>query len=188
LQNDQTLPPFQIAARAHGLLREPEMDQLIAEHAESLTQSRLGAGQNDSKIRRSQTVFLGEQEYAWLYQRLWEAAVEINRRFFCVDISGIEGNVQLARYDSTDQGFYDWHTDFGDVAPGRKISISIQLSDPEDYDGGDLELRFRGQPATMDKTRGTVIAFPSFVLHRVTPVSRGTRWSLVAWVIGTRWR
>ena len=188
MADEQNLPPFQIAATAQGLLREQEMDQLIAEHADALVQSRLGAGQSDPNIRRSQTVFLGKEEYGWLYRRLFEAAVELNRRFFCVDISDVEGNVQLACYDASNRGFYDWHTDFGDVAPRRKISISIQLSRSEDYEGGDLELLFRGQPARAERARGTLIAFPSFALHRVTPVTRGTRWSLVAWITGARWR
>lgn len=188
LHEEQTLPRFQIAATAQGLLREPEMDQLIAIHAASLTQSRLGAGQNDPRIRRSQTVFLSRGEHEWLYRRLWEAAVELNRLFFCVDISDVEGNVQLARYDSSDRGFYDWHTDFGDVAPRRKISISVQLSRSEDYEGGDIELLYKGQPEKAERARGTVIAFPSFALHRVTPVTRGARWSLVAWITGARWR
>ncbi|HUF73295.1 MAG TPA: 2OG-Fe(II) oxygenase [Gammaproteobacteria bacterium] len=94
----------------------------------------------------------------------------------------------IARYDSSDQGFYDWHTDFGDIAPRRTISITVQLSRPEDYDGGELELFFRSPPASMDRTRGAFIAFPSFAVHRVAPVTRGTRWSLVAWICGDRWR
>jgi PKHD-type hydroxylase len=170
------------------MLRAEEMDKLIAENKRLLTEGRLGAGQNDPNIRRSQTVFLDKAEYGWLYRRLWETAVELNRMFFCVDISDVEGNVQLARYDSSDSGFYDWHTDFGDVAPRRKISISVQLSDSGDYDGGDLELLYRGQPAVAERERGTIIAFPSWVLHRVTPVTRGERWSLVAWITGARWR
>ena len=100
----------------------------------------------------------------------------------------MEGNIQLARYDGTDQGFYDWHTDFAGFRPLRKISVSIQLSRSEDYEGGDLELLFGNQAEAMDRTRGAFIAFPSFVLHRVTPVTRGTRWSLVAWILGNRWR
>lgn len=188
LADEQTLPPFQIAAIAQGLLREPEIDQLIGDHAASLTEGRLGSGQSDPRIRRSRTVFLDKDQYGWLYRRLWEGVVELNRRFFCVDISDVEGNVQLACYDASNSGFYDWHTDFGDIAPRRKISISIQLSRSEDYDGGDLELLFRGQPEKAEREKGTLIAFPSFVLHRVTPVTRGTRWSLVAWITGTRWR
>lgn len=186
--DESTLPPFQIAASAQGVLLDQEIDQLIADNASLLTQGRLGAGQSDPNIRRSQTVFLPRTDYGWLYQKIWQAAAELNRLFFCVDISDVEGNVQLARYDSSNQGFYDWHTDFGDVAPRRKISISIQLSHSDDYEGGDLELRYRGKPDIADRTKGTVIAFPSFVLHRVTPVIGGTRWSLVAWITGSRWR
>ena len=189
MSNEQNLPPFQIAATARDLFSEQEMDQLIGDHAASLTESKLGTGRGDPEIRRSQVVLIEKTErYAWLYQRFWSAAEELNRRFFCVDISYIEGNIQLARYDSSDHGFYNWHTDFGDIAPHRKISITVQLSRPEDYEGGDLELFFRDPPYRMDRTRGAFIAFPSFVLHRVAPVTRGTRWSLVAWISGDRWR
>ena len=66
--------------------------------------------------------------------------------------------------------------------------MTVQLSRPEDYEGGDLELFFGSEPYRVQKSRGTVIAFPSFALHRVTPVTRGTRWSLFAWICGARWR
>jgi PKHD-type hydroxylase len=165
------------------------MDRLIAEHEPLLSEAILGPGNSDPGIRRSQTVFLPHVDrYRWLYERIWNAAAECNRLFFAVDISGVEGNIQLARYGSSDAGFYNWHTDFADIAPLRKISVSVQLSASGDYDGGDLELLFREMPYAMDRTRGTLIAFPSFTLHRVTPVTRGTRWSLVAWINGPRWR
>lgn len=188
-QQKQELPLFQPFATAQGFLTEQEMDRLIADHAPLLSEGRLGFGNSDAAIRRSQTVFFGpEQKYAWLYDRLWGAAQECNRRFFCVDLAGVEANVQLARYDSTDRGFYDWHTDFAGIRPLRKLSISIQLSNPEDYAGGDLELLYGTEPQKLDRSRGNFIVFPSFMLHRVTPVTRGTRWSLVAWILGTRWR
>jgi PKHD-type hydroxylase len=108
--------------------------------------------------------------------------------FFNVDIAGIEPNVQLTRYDASDQGHYTWHTDFAGLMPNRKISISVQLSGPSDYDGGDLQLLFSDSPFSLPKDRGALLAFPSFMLHRVKPVTRGTRWSLVAWIVGERWR
>jgi predicted 2-oxoglutarate/Fe(II)-dependent dioxygenase YbiX len=186
--DERALPPFQIVATASGLFSDAEMDRLIAEHEPLLTQSRLGTGRADANIRRSQVVLIeNTEEYQWLYRRFWQAAQELNRRYFCVDIAYIEGNIQLARYDSSDRGFYDWHTDFADLAPRRKISITVQLSRPEDYEGGDLELLFLSSPRRMDRTRGAFIAFPSFAVHRVTPVTRGTRWSLVAWISGRRW-
>lgn len=114
-------------------------------------------------------------------------AVELNRRYFCVEINAI-GSVQIARYDAADQGFFDWHLDFGPPAPHRKISITVQLSDPADYEGGDLEFAFRREPHRAERQRGMIIAFPSWLMHRVSPVTRGTRWSLVSWIIGPRWR
>ena len=170
-------------------MSDVEIDRLIAENAPLLQEGKLGAGATHVDVRRSQVAFLGmEDKHRWLYERIWLAAKECNRLFFCVDIQSVEANIQLARYDQSDQGFYNWHTDFGGVRPLRKISISIQLSGPEDYDGGELELMFGTEPQVGDKTKGTFIAFPSFMLHRVAPVTRGTRWSLVAWILGPRWR
>jgi predicted 2-oxoglutarate/Fe(II)-dependent dioxygenase YbiX len=183
------LPLFQPFGTAAGFLADAEIDRLIAEHASQLSEGKLGPGNTNAQIRRSHVVMLGtEEKYAWLYEKLWSAAQECNRLFFCVDIAGVEANVQLARYDSSNLGFYNWHTDFAGIRPLRKISISIQLSRPEDYEGGDLELMYGIEPHKLDKTRGALIAFPSFMLHRVTPVTRGTRWSLVAWILGARWR
>lgn len=186
---NKELPLFQPFATAAGFLSDAEIDRLVAEHVPRLAEGRLGFGGTNATIRRSQVVLLGmEERYRWLYERLWTAAQECNRLFFSVDIAGVEANVQLARYDSGNRGFYDWHTDFAGIAPRRKISLSIQLSRPEDYDGGDLELLYGNEPQRLDRTRGTLIAFPSFMLHRVAPVTRGVRWSLVAWIIGNRWR
>ena len=182
-------PPFQMVATARSFLTDAEMDNLLAEHQASVRDALLGAGDKNPHVRRSQVAFFGaEAKHRWLYERIWECAEEINRLGMGVEISGLEGNIQLARYDSSEQGFYDWHTDFAGYRPLRKISISIQLSRSEDYDGGDLELFFVNQPQKCERARGTLIAFPSFVLHRVAPVTRGTRWSLVAWVLGKRWR
>ena len=187
--NEAELPLFQPFASAAGFLADGDMDRLIADHAPLLSEGRLARGNTDAQIRRSQIVMLGqERKYDWLYQRIWEAAQECNRRFFCVDVVGVEANIQLARYDSSNSGFYDWHTDFAGIRPLRKLSISIQLSRSEDYEGGDLELQYGPHSQKLDRARGAFLIFPSFMLHRVTPVTRGTRWSLVAWILGRRWR
>jgi PKHD-type hydroxylase len=183
------LPPFPSHAVAPGFLTDAEIDRLIAEHQSLVTEGKLGFGAMDTAVRRSQVAFFGaEEKYHWLYQRVWAAALECNRQFFAVDIQTVEPNLQLGRYDSSDQGFYNWHTDFADARPLRKISVSIQLSRSEDYEGGDLELLDGNSPLPLERARGAFIAFPSFILHRVTPVTRGTRWSLVAWILGPRWR
>jgi PKHD-type hydroxylase len=187
--SEQALALFQPYATAQNFLSPQEMDSLIAEHAALVTEGTLGHGNTDAKLRRSRVVGLShEQKYAWLYQRLWAAVQVCNPQCFDVEVTGVEANVQLARYDSANRGFYDWHFDFGPAKATRKLSISIQLSDSEDYDGGDLEMMFGNVPTKLDRTRGAFIIFPSFMLHRVTPVTRGTRWSLVAWILGKRWR
>jgi predicted 2-oxoglutarate/Fe(II)-dependent dioxygenase YbiX len=189
LNPDQNLPPFQIVAGMKSFVSDAEIEWLLAEHGPRVAPSRLGPGGSDDNIRRSKATFLEpEQKNLWLYERLWQAACEANQNFFGVEITGMQEKVQLARYDATERGFYTWHTDFADLAPKRKLSMSVQLSSPEDYDGGDLELYFRDPPYQGDKSRGALIVFPSFLLHRVTPVTRGTRWSLVIWVSGPRWR
>ena len=188
-QKEQELPYFQPYATAQQFLTANEMDLLIADHGPLVAEGKLAYGNTDASIRRSQVVYLGLQgKYRWLYDRVWAAAQECNRLFFCVDVGGVESQLQLARYDSSDQGFYGWHTDFAGVRPLRKLSISIQLSSSDDYEGGDLELLFDQQPFKLDRTRGAFLIFPNFMLHRVTPVTRSTHWSLVAWIGGRRWR
>jgi predicted 2-oxoglutarate/Fe(II)-dependent dioxygenase YbiX len=182
-------PPFETHATAEGFFSDAEIERLIAEHAPLIEEAKLGAGAKAAHVRRSQVVFLGiEDKYRWLYERIGAAVAECNRRYFDVDIRGVEPNIQLARYDSSDRGFYDWHTDFAGYRPLRKLSVSVQLSRSEDYEGGDLELMLTGQPAAVSRAKGALIVFPSFTLHRVAPVTRGTRWSLVAWILGPRWR
>ena len=70
----------------------------------------------------------------------------------------------------------------------RKISLSLQLTDPSCYRGCDLVLEAGDGPYSAERTRGTLIAFPSYVLHRVTPIESGIRKSLVIWVAGPEFR
>jgi PKHD-type hydroxylase len=85
--------------------------------------------------------------------------------------------------------FYDWHLDIGKGAASiRKISFVVQLSEETDYAGGELELLSNIHTKTQPKTRGTIVLFPSYILHRVTRVTRGTRMSLVGWVGGPPYR
>lgn len=184
----QSRPPFHMVGQATNVFTAEEMDGLVRDNADLVKESQLGDLSSNAKVRRSQTLLLKPDErHRWVYDRVTEMAGEFNRRFFGAEINGI-GSVQLARYDEADQGFYDWHTDFGELAPTRKISITVQLSGPDDYEGGEMELALSSDPMTADKTRGAAVAFPSFVLHRVRPVTRGTRWSLVAWITGPCWR
>jgi PKHD-type hydroxylase len=87
-----------------------------------------------------------------------------------------------------DGGHYDWHADLGPGISNRKLSVVLQLSDPKDYVGGDLQMNTGGAITTVPKEYGLLCFFPSFVLHRVTPLTSGTRTSLVTWLCGANLR
>lgn len=123
---------------------------------------------------------------------LWYYGREANRNAFGFDIDYMP-EIQYTTYYSEAQGKYDWHCDTFWANPSsydRKISIIIQLSDSSDYEGGDFEIDPRYPPLPKDAIRdkGTVIVIPSFVNHRVTPVTSGIRKSLVTWIQGPKFR
>ena len=70
----------------------------------------------------------------------------------------------------------------------RKLSVVLQLSNPEDYTGGDLVINPGGELLYPDKTQGTVIFFPSILQHEVTPLESGNRYSIVSWISGPPWK
>ena len=95
---------------------------------------------------------------------------------------------EMAQYtEYPEGGFYDWHidsdTNFAHEPTVRKISMTLLLSPDNEFEGGDLELMKEGQPAKLKQ--GHAIFFASFIRHRVTPVIRGNRKSLVMWFGGT---
>jgi PKHD-type hydroxylase len=128
-----------------------------------------------------------EPEYFWLYDKITNMAQIANSSMWNYDIWGYDDDLQYTRYYD-DGGHYDWHADLGPGISNRKLSCVIQLSDPEDYEGGDLQLNPGGGVTTIPKKRGQVTFFSSFVLHRVTPVVSGTRISLVTWLAGANLR
>ncbi len=98
-------------------------------------------------------------------------------------------NTQIGRYKSTDEGFYDWHMDASMPENGiqRKLSVSILLSDPSEFEGGELQFKNMEDRKILTK-QGSIVVFPSFVEHRVTPVTKGVRYSAVAWASGPSFR
>jgi PKHD-type hydroxylase len=124
-------------------------------------------------------------ERAFIEERLAFVAANVNRRYR-FDISGFEETILLSRYQVGD-GF-DWHTDAAEKETStRKLSFSVQLSEPADYEGGALEFMPRGE-IPFSRDRGTIIVFPSYLCHRAARVTRGVRSSLVTWAIGPTFR
>jgi PKHD-type hydroxylase len=140
------------------------------------------------QVRRSQVSWLEkDQETAWVFQKLGHIASSLNAQYFRFDLTGFGEALQLTNYDQSEHGMYGWHQDYN-AKVSRKLSLVLQLSDPSQYEGGNLQVATGGQPQTVRKQRGLVAAFPSYVLHQVTPVTSGNRQSLVAWVTGPAFR
>lgn len=166
----------------------PEECKRILQLSEGLPESDGAAGYQEKTtgIRESRIRSVSPNESnQWLYTRLQAAAFTANK-LYKFEVKGFRETLQIASY--TGGGYFDWHVDIGPgVSALRKLSISVQLSDDSDYTGGDLE--FMGvEDAVVPRGLGDVVFFPSFLVHRVTPVTSGCRWSLVAWVHGPQFR
>jgi PKHD-type hydroxylase len=138
---------------------------------------------------RSATIFEVAPEPAsrWIYERIVRAAQEVNERRWQFDLSGIFHPIKVIRYSVGDH--YTWHTDLGaGVVSDRKLSVTAQLSAPGTYAGARLEIVAGPAPATAPVDQGGITFFPSYLLHRVTPVSAGVRWALVTWIQGPPFR
>jgi PKHD-type hydroxylase len=125
-----------------------------------------------------------------LFSKLTEVLVNANQSFFEYDIFDIEA-VQFSTYSAGYDGFYTKHMDTttNSSATGvRKLSFSVQLSPADSYEGGDLLLHTDMTPTVAPRELGSLIIFPSFTLHEVTPVTEGVRYSLVGWVTGPAWK
>lgn len=117
-----------------------------------------------------------------VFVKIWAIASAENARLK-VDIERIP-ELQFTRYEAAAAGHFAWHADVGVLSADgfeRRLSVVIMLSDPAEYEGGQFELEGGG---SVPLALGDVIVFPSTALHRVTPVTAGTRHSLVAWVEG----
>lgn len=171
-----------------------EINQIVNQ-LDSLEKRRgtVGSDSNVSneKIRNSNVAWLSlTNESQWIYDRMAYVARTLNGQFYKFDLYGFNEDMQYTIYDGTEQGHYSWHIDAGvsSTSSPRKFSMVLQLSDPLEYVGGDLQIRTSDDPLSVDKQKGLVAAFPSYVLHRVTPVIQGIRKTLVVWVCGPSFR
>lgn len=146
-----------------------------------------GAGENCLDHRRSFTSWITPNEHtSWIYSRLTELVNDNNLKYFNFDLNKIEV-LQFTYYNNQEDGCYKAHVDplIWDIPHNRKLSIVLQLSDPSEYEGGELRLYSSAEPTIIHKEKGYIVTFPSYTLHEVTPVTKGERYSLVAWVHGS---
>ena len=147
----------------------------------------------------------------WITGFLWHYVMKANRENFLYDLETIDG--ETLQYTSYTKGeYYGWHTDYSitqaytpidknkkdmilqdhvakESEMVRKLSFSLQLSDPDDYEGGNFQLIDEsGKLYVAPRKRGTIILFDSRTQHRVLKVKKGRRKSIVGWVVGPRWK
>lgn len=167
---------------------DEELDKIIALGDVRMPQEASVGGKWDdpSKVRKSSVSWLEcSEDTQWIYERLAFIARDLNSKFYQFDLHGFVEDFQYTVYDGSQEGHYGWHIDKGGTSPSpRKLSMVLQLSSPEDYEGGHLELWGGHKSMTVDRRRGLLAAFPSYLLHQVTPVTSGIRRSLVVWIAG----
>ena len=175
-----------------GLFSPEECAAVIAlAETAGLADGGLVRGQTDRAIRRAEIAWLDDAGSAdWVMERIVDTIAIANREKFGFALDEFGERLQVVRYRADQAGTYDWHSDIGagNLAAKRKLTIVVQLSDSTDYAGGSLELNPAGLVLTASRTRGDAVVFPAFVLHRVAPVTAGTRYSLTLWVHGPTFR
>ena len=186
---------FAYASGYYSLAIPDELIDLIVAEVENIKfeqfhESSVGADGSASiypDVRNSKT--------AWWYEDHWVTSIfahyfnKANRDFWEYDLTYLKG-IQVTKYDKGDK--YEWHCDYGaelDNRHTRKLSATLLITDPTEFKGGELEIiDYHGNTTTTEKTKGTMIIFDSRSPHRVTPVTKGTRVSLVAWMLGPKLR
>jgi len=176
-----------------GFLSDDDINYLLARPEwHDQNDAKIGGGGDgvvDKEKRRTNISWMGvDKNNHHIWQKMTNAIWSANRQFFQFDLTGCYELAQLGTYTQYDQGHYDWHTDTtlsASSSPYRKLSMSLLLSDPSEFEGGEFQVKYGNDDIKLvEQKRGRAWFFPSWTLHRVTPVTRGIRRSLVLWVGG----
>ena len=147
-----------------------------------------GTTNNKSDARSSQISWLySSDDLNWVFRRITDIVLNLNDRFFQFDLHGLNEGLQFTNYKAPSDK-YDKHIDRSLDFTIRKLSLSIQLTNPKEYKGGELFLYEDEKGTEMKKEQGTLILFPSYILHEVKPIIKGERNSLVSWVTGKQFK
>jgi len=183
-------PPTEAYVWVRNVFTPDEIELIISIGKDSLIDATID-NQVKLESRRSKISWITPTSSTeFIFQKVSQAITQANKAYYNFDLTEIE-DLQFSEYDSNYQGMYKSHTDDGyDSNHNRKLSFSIQLSAPSEYDGGNLQLyRFKLEdPVTVEREKGLAAFFPSFTIHEVTPIVRGTRYALVGWVHGPKFR
>jgi len=144
----------------------------------------VGNDKGDTKVRKSNISWIYPiPEQKWIFEKLTKKILYVNNNSFKFNIYGFAEGLQFTHYEAPG-GHYTKHIDKHFNYVIRRLSFSILLNDPSSFKGGDLLLHTESNPSPMPKHLGGMVLFPSYVLHQVTPVTKGERYSLVGWITG----
>jgi PKHD-type hydroxylase len=152
--------------------------------------AELGTDTDSYQTNNRDIAYITPMPYSkWLYDLLFPLALESNEKLFHLDIDIVTDPIHYVIYPD-DGGHLDWHMDTGAYGVNkRKIAMTVQLSDPSEYEGGEFEIWFGGQQSVVvPREKGDVICFPAFCMHRVRPITKGQRKCLVFWTGGRPFR
>lgn len=177
----------------NDVFTKQEIDTIIdLEDLQKFIKGKVGADQEgtlNEKTRDSDIMWIyHDQTSDWLFRKFGELVSNVNGDFFMYDIELFDA-FQYTIY--RENNHYNWHIDMGNYSSNyeRKISATIMLSDPSEYEGGELHLVAGGDvenPVIMKPKLGDVVFFASWMPHKVAPIVSGVRKSLVVWVLGKR--
>jgi PKHD-type hydroxylase len=143
----------------------------------------------NNKIRKNKVGWIHvSKETEFIYSKVSQSVAKLNSKYFNVNVSGIYEPLQYTLYDQTGD-HYGWHLDFNPQSfVPRKLSVIVMLSDTKEFTGGELQMMTDQNPNVLENKRGRVYVFPSYFLHRVSPITHGVRKTLVAWAGGERYK
>lgn len=176
-----------------GFLTEEEINYLEnINNWSNVAPAQIGSGVTNQNIRSTKISWLElSHENKDIWNKLSRVVAEVNSRYFHFDLTGFYEPIQLGIYTAEDKGHYDWHVDMfiGNKSVPRKLSMVLMLSDPSEFEGGELLLKSDSDKYTsLSMAKGRAWFFPSYMLHKVTPVTKGTRKTLVLWVGGPQFK
>lgn len=179
-------------AYQHDIFNAKELEDI--KHAVASLPKEKGLTGNKKKTtsHRKSTIkwlYANNPDIRWILDRVGQEIINLNNLYYNYDLYGFD-SIQYTTYKPKD--YYDWHMDtmIGSGAngdPPRKLSATVLLND--DFKGGQFEF-FTGQKTSNnpEMKAGTLIVFPSMLIHRVAPVTSGVRNSLVTWVLGPQFK
>ena len=174
-----------------GLFDNYELQKILAIGDRlSVIQGSLSGNYNNKNIRESKISWVPiNNETMWMYQKLTDCIKIVNESYFEYELTKME-KIQFTRYYCEEKSFYTRHVDsnHGFIPDNRKLTFVMQLSDPDEYEVGELLLHVGKDPISIEKEKGLIVFFPSYILHECTPVTFGNRNTLVGWVHGPKFK